>query len=312
MLAQLLRRLIAGQMLVGAGLGWLIANQGHGSLWLMPLLALLAPWMISLAVILMGAIKSRQPGHQALWWRSIAGEYRASTRVFLLQQPWTRSPPRIESPHTRPSAHPASPPVPVVLVHGYICNHRVWDALAARLLNAGHTVYRLDLEPLFTSIDDYASQLEQAVNELCRETGALKVALIGHSMGGLVIRAWMRSFGSERVQRVITLGTPHQGTRIDPHPKTSNGRQMGWHSDWLQTLAASETAATRQLMRIALTTQDSVVYPQLEQRLPGVPVTVFKGLGHLELSQNEAVAQWVLKALESGVQETPTPVFTPV
>ena len=299
MLAQLLRRLIAGQMLGGAGLGWLIARQGHGSLWLMPLLALLAPWLTSLAVILMGAIKSRQPGHKALWLHAIIGEYRASTRVFLLQQPWTRSPPRIESPRPRPSALPASPPVPVVLVHGYICNHRVWDALAARLLNAGHPVYRLDLEPLFTSIDDYAPQLEQAVNELCRETGALKVALIGHSMGGLVIRAWMRAFGSQRVQGVITLGTPHQGTRIDPHPKTPNGRQMGWHSDWLQTLAASETPATRGLMRIALTPQDSVVYPQLAQRLPEVPVTVFEGLGHLELAQNKKVAAWVLAQLDS-------------
>jgi len=301
MLAQLLRRLIAGQMLVGAGLGWLIAREGHAPLWLIPSLALLAPWLTSLGVILTGAIKSRQAGQNALWLRSIAGEYRASTRIFLLQLPWAKTPAHIETPLSRPSADATAPRVPVVLVHGYICKHRVWDAMASQLLRAGHTVHRLDLEPLFTSIDDYAEALEKAVEEISRATGAPQVALIGHSMGGLVIRAWMRACGTERVQRVITLGTPHQGTRIDPHPKTPNGRQMSWHSDWLQTLAASETAATRQLMRIAVTPQDSVVYPQLEQRLPDVPVTVFEGLGHLELIQSKKVAHWVVKVLETGV-----------
>ena len=303
MLAQLLRRLIAGQMLVGAGLGWLIAREGHGSLWLVLLLAVLAPWLTSLGVILVGAVKSRQPGQSgqiAVWLRATAGEYVASTRVFLLQQPWAKSPPRLETPASHALAAATPPRVPVVLVHGYICNHRVWDALAARLLQAGHTVKRLDLEPLFTSIDDYAALLDKAVDELCAETGAPKVALIGHSMGGLVVRAWMRACGTGRVQRVITLGTPHQGTRIDPHPQTPNGKQMAWHSDWLQTLADSETQATRRLMRIALTPQDSVVYPQLEQRLPDVPVTVFEGLGHLALTQNEQVALWVLSELEKA------------
>ncbi|HEY5580979.1 MAG TPA: hypothetical protein VIK56_07435 [Rhodoferax sp.] len=42
--------------------------------------------------------------------------------------------------------------------------------------------------------------------ELCRQTGAAKVALIGHSMSGVVIRAWMRAYGSARVARVITQG----------------------------------------------------------------------------------------------------------
>jgi triacylglycerol esterase/lipase EstA (alpha/beta hydrolase family) len=117
-------------------------------------------------------------------------------------------------------------------------------------------------------------------------------------MGGLAIRAWARACGTQRVARIITLGTPHQGTQIDPHPKTPNGKQMAWHSDWLKTLEASESPETRRLMHLALTPQDSIVYPQRKQLLEGAPVMIFEGLGHLELGQNNTVCDWVLSQLQ--------------
>jgi triacylglycerol esterase/lipase EstA (alpha/beta hydrolase family) len=157
------------------------------------------------------------------------------------------------------------------------------------------------LEPLFVSIDRYAPIIEETVSELCRQTGVGQVALVGHSMGGLAIRAWMRSCGTARVARIITLGTPHQGTRIDPHPKTPNGKQMAWHSDWLKALETCETPEIRRLMHLALTPQDSIVYPQREQLLEGAPVMIFEGLGHLELSQNRAVGDWVLSQLHRPI-----------
>ncbi len=184
-----------------------------------------------------------------------------------------------------------------MLVHGYLCNHRIWDALTERLRRAGHPVQEVDLEPVFTSIDNYTARVNQAVESLCRQTGAAHVALIGHSMGGLVIRSWMRAHGTDRVARVLTLGTPHAGTQIVHPYSTPNGRQMVWQSAWLQELAASESAGTRNLMRIALTPQDNIVYPQRQQGLEGVPVTEFEGLGHVELCTNTSVANWVLEQL---------------
>jgi triacylglycerol esterase/lipase EstA (alpha/beta hydrolase family) len=209
----------------------------------------------------------------------------------MLQQPWANKPKL-----TMPPAG-ASLKTPVVLVHGYLCNHRVWDKMAGQLRQSGHPVLAVDLEPLFVSIDRYAPIIEETVSELCRQTGAEQVALVGHSMGGLAIRAWVRSCGTQKVERIITLGTPHQGTLIDPHPKTPNGQQMFWHSDWLKALEASENTEIRRLIHLALTPQDSIVYPQREQLLEGVPVVIFEGLGHLELSQSRAVGDWVLSQL---------------
>lgn len=291
MLAKLLRRLLATQLLLGAVLGWFLGHQTALGYWLIPLAALLAPFAINLILIVSYAVKSRTPGQSALWWRSVLGEYLACCRVYLLQQPWANKPKLTMPPagiHLK---------TPVVLVHGYLCNHKVWDRMAEQLRQAGHPVLAVDLEPLFTSIDRYAPIIEETASELCRQTGVDQVALVGHSMGGLAIRAWMRSCGTQRVARIVTLGTPHQGTRIDPHPKTPNGQQMFWHSDWLKALETSETPETRRLMHLALTPQDSIVYPQRAQLLEGAPVMIFEGLGHLELSQNRAVGDWVLSQL---------------
>ena len=299
MLSRLLRAMLLSQLLLGAGLGWLIARQTGATLWIMVPIVLLMQPVVSFGVILTTAIKSYSPGTNGLWLRSVFFEYAACLRVYMFHLPWAFAPPKVRLPPT--SLSRSAPRIPVVLVHGYICNHRVWDVMARRLLNAGHPVLGVDLEPLFTSIDQYASVIDKAVMTLCQQTGSKKVALIGHSMGGLAIRAWMRHNGTAQVAQVVTLGTPHAGTKIDRHPRTPNGQQMLWRSAWLQELAAHETDSTRRLMHIALTPHDNIVYPQREQSVKGVAATVFDGLGHLELCLNEAVIDWVLQQLDNPV-----------
>jgi alpha-beta hydrolase superfamily lysophospholipase len=64
----------------------------------------------------------------------------------------------------------------------------------------------VNLEPLFGSIDHYARIIEAAVAR--REAATdIPVLLVGHSMGGLAIRAWLRQFEAHtRVHRAITIG----------------------------------------------------------------------------------------------------------
>jgi pimeloyl-ACP methyl ester carboxylesterase len=299
MLSKLLRRLILSQALSGALLGWYISRSWSEVPWRVGAstlgLGLAMPFMLMLLLTACAVVRSRPPGGHVRPWRLLAGEYVANCRVFIGRQPWARRAPGV---NFSPALSGAPPRVPVLLVHGYLCNHRVWDSLLNPLCRAGHPVLRVDLEPLFASIDKYAPLLEQAVDRLCQQSGAQEVALVGHSMGGLVIRAWMRSHGQQRVARVITLGSPHVGTLADRHPLTPNGKQMLWRSDWLHTLASDESAATHQHMRLGLSPSDTIDYPQREQILPGAAVTVFEGLGHMELCLNEHVIQWVLQQLE--------------
>ncbi|NVO06953.1 MAG: alpha/beta fold hydrolase [Rhodoferax sp.] len=295
MLARMLRFTIAVQMIFGAALGsWLSADRTSqaGTVLCALLLALLLPLASNVLTIAYSAIASRAKVEPAaLWWKSLLGECWVSIYFFLLRQPWTVAPPS-----TQASTHP-QPRLPVLLVHGFVCNHRVWDAMVPALRAQGYTVLAINLEPLFTSIDNYAPQLEQAVQVLRQQTGQDQVALLGHSMGGLAIRAWMRRYGTAHAARAITLGTPHAGTQVKAPVAPPNGLQMAWNSTWLQELAAAETDATRSLFRIALTAQDNIVYPQRAQTLQGVTPTVFEGMGHLQLCTSDAVRQWVCQEL---------------
>jgi pimeloyl-ACP methyl ester carboxylesterase len=292
MLARLLRFLLAIQALAGMALGYLLHRWVQAPLWGMVAWALALPLAATLVLTLESARRSRAPGTPiSLWWAAAWGEFLAGARIFLLRQPWTRGTPTMLPATATPQR------LPVVLVHGYLCNHRIWDDVAADLRAQGHAVLAVNLEPLFTSIDDYAPIVETAVAKLLQATGARQVVLVGHSMGGLAIRAWMRAHGTARVARVLTLGTPHAGTQVEPRTRTPNGRQMLWHSAWLAALLAAESPDTRALIHIALTPQDNIVFPQREQVLPQVPVTEFPGIGHLQMCLDAQVRAWVLHTM---------------
>jgi hypothetical protein len=79
--------------------------------------------------------------------------------VFIFRQPWTTQPP------TLLAATDSSQKAPVVLVQGYLCNHRIWDDMVAAMLAKGHDVFSINLEPLFCSIDAYAPRIQYAITE---------------------------------------------------------------------------------------------------------------------------------------------------
>ena len=293
MLAKLLRHTIAIQLLLG-----LLLGLGLATWWGLPLWAALAgaaflPFGVLILLDTYTGWISRGPEPWGDWIKSVVGEYSAGFVIFLFRQPWTTKTPSLLL------ATGGTQQVPVVLIHGYMCNHRIWDDIADALRARGHDVFAVNLEPLFTSIDNYAPIVESAVQGLLTRTGQRQVSLVGHSMGGLAIRAWLRVHGSAHVAKVLTLGSPHVGTRIPQHMPTPNGRQMGWGSDWLKQLAAQETPATLRLFQVAITPQDNIVYPQRAQVLPGCEPRVFEGIGHVQMCIHPDVIQWVQEQLSS-------------
>ncbi len=291
MLAKLLRTLIATQLLLGALIGWGLSLWLGWPLWTLAVCAAALPFAVMVLVDTYSAIVSRGNEPWAAWVQSLLGEYWAGFVIFLFRQPWTRQAPGVLT------SRGTVKRIPVVLVHGYMCNHRIWDPISDALRAQGHDVFAVNLEPLFTSIDKYAPVVESAVQALLKHSGQSQVAIVGHSMGGLATRAWIRSYGTAHWARVVTLGTPHAGTQIPQHAPTPNGVQMAWGSDWLQQLAATETPNIRNLFRIALTPQDNIVYPQRAQVLPGITPTVFEGIGHVQMCLDANVIDWVQREL---------------
>lgn len=104
---------------------------------------------------------------------------------------------------------------PVIFVHGFLHNLSGSCFLFERLKRKGWThLYALNLgNPITHSIHDYTQKLAAFVEEVRKESGAEKVILIGHSMGGVVSANYaLDPANQDAVAKVVTLGSPHQGT----------------------------------------------------------------------------------------------------
>jgi triacylglycerol esterase/lipase EstA (alpha/beta hydrolase family) len=199
---------------------------------------------------------------------------------------------------TRHEALP-SPALPVLLVHGYLCNSGYWHSMSKALRRASITHRAIDMEPITASIEDYAASVHHAINALCRETRNSSIVIVAHSMGGLAVRAGIRAYGREHIARVITLGTPHGGTKEAQFGMGENCVQMHCHadgtpSDWLQALAASEDAQTRALFISIYSHQDNIVAPQTSSHFLSTTNIELHGIGHVALALDAEVQSLVV------------------
>lgn len=295
MLARLLQRVLLAQMVGVTVIGALLAaftDLPPAAAWLLPVLLL--PALPALSITRCFVLGFRHQGEHAEptalgdWLRAGLAEISWAWRLYLWRQAVAAS-----LPHGGVNLN--APKAPVLLIHGFFCNHRVWDAMVAHLSALGHPVWRLDLEPLYCSIDDYAPRIEAAVGAMLAGRADQRFSIIGHSMGGLVTRAWLRAFPArlEQLNAVLTLGTPHVGTLIDPKARFRNTRQMVYRSQWLTELAEHETPMLRQRFSACITRQDPIVFPQTEQWLPGMRVHTVSGIGHLEMCAHPQMLAWV-------------------
>jgi len=116
-------------------------------------------------------------------------------------------------------------------------------------------------------LDEVADFL-QAVAE---QTGAEKVHLVAHSMGGLVSRDYVKNLGgSTTVDSLITMGTPHYGTDLAVLAKfltfgscigITACNQMARGSSFLNSLNAGDDTIGNVRYTAIATKVDEVVFP---------------------------------------------------
>ena len=217
-------------------------------------------------------------------------------RVFYFNQIF-----RVNAQWPDPSENPKTlKKIPVLLLHGFFCNRGIWVDFAAELADRGHWCEGITLEPPFGSISNYSQVIETAVEALITKTGANKIALVGHSMGGLAARSYLRDFGSAKIAKVITLGTPHQGTWFARLGHGVNAKEMGISSKWLDLLAQHEKqSGVSALFTTILTWYDNIVFPQGGQTIPGAKLLTVTGIGHVSMLFSNEVKDMVFKELKS-------------
>jgi pimeloyl-ACP methyl ester carboxylesterase len=193
----------------------------------------------------------------------------------------------------------AMPPIHrgLVLVHGYGCNRGIWSEWLAQLAKRQVPCVAVELEPLFASIDDYGSIIEAAVADMRHRTGRAPV-LVAHSMGGLAARMWWsRDRASQRLHRLITIGSPHQGIWMAKFGWGVNARQMRPRSVWLARLRAQAAAGQAQRTLCFYSDCDNLVFPSAAATLPGADNRKIRAVGHVAMVDHPDIFAAALQAV---------------
>lgn len=104
----------------------------------------------------------------------------------------------------------------VVLAHGLGRSDWSMWMFAHRLESAGYKVCSLDYPTVGETVENVLAESTRQINA-CIES-APEVHFVGHSLGGLVIRAYLQSnkalLETDRVGKVVLIGTPNKGSEL--------------------------------------------------------------------------------------------------
>lgn len=175
---------------------------------------------------------------------------------------------------------PARVEIPALLLHGVLCNAGVWMRMSRFLTRCGITgLYSLSYGPPLASIDTFADQLAAKIDAVLGATGARSMMIISHSMGGLVVRAYMRKYGIGKIARVLTIGAPHHGSMHAWLMLGASLAQMRPGNPWLASLNREQIDPALRFVSL-WSWHDSMVAPQTSSELPGAIDVSMIGIGH--------------------------------
>jgi triacylglycerol esterase/lipase EstA (alpha/beta hydrolase family) len=193
---------------------------------------------------------------------------------------------------------------PIILLHGYAQHTANFLWLIRRLRRDGWLhLYSVRHTPIGGDIGRSAMHLGRAIARIRRESGAAEVDIIAHSMGGLVARAFLCKAGATGgVARLITLGTPHQGTEVlrwlarDPMVG-----QMRPGSPFLCQLGADDAVPRLIDCTSIYSADDAIVAPPSNAYYPGAYNIEVRGLGHMSLLFSRRVYELVRENLAAEI-----------
>lgn len=179
----------------------------------------------------------------------------------------------------------------VVYVHGYLAAGPVFEPLA------DHVAATLGAQPIdltYLPLHSFFAVSQSVGSVIDALPADARVSLVGHSLGGLVARWYVEELGgASRVDRLVTLATPHGGTpraRIAPG---SLGAALRPGSEIIRQLARPTSVRMVSMAGAA----DRVVPVSSARAVEGATFRVFPGLGHNQLLYARRVHDAVADAL---------------
>lgn len=181
---------------------------------------------------------------------------------------------------------------PILFVHGYNSNGSVWNNMVSRFEADGWPASYLDQWTYNTAQSNAttANQLAQEVNRLKAATGASKVDIVSHSMGGLSSRYYTKNLsGDANADGWVSLGGPNHGTTSANSCGDVSCTEMRIGSDFLNQLNSGDETPGVSRYATWWSPCDEIIDPHDSTVLSSAANTQTACLSHLALTTDATV-----------------------
>jgi pimeloyl-ACP methyl ester carboxylesterase len=178
---------------------------------------------------------------------------------------------------------------PVLLVHGYLATEAVWTPLRRALVEAGFGhIVSFNYNSFAADPWAVSAELTQQALRALADARAPRVHLVGHSLGGLIVRCALAASAalSSTTASAVTIASPHRGVSLARIALGPCARIM--HRGPLPVLP--ELDAPRPVRWLAYYSDDDRVVPPASARLDdpryGAANLLIPGCGHLTICRD--------------------------
>lgn len=177
----------------------------------------------------------------------------------------------------------AKNPRPILLVHGIIHNRSAFMSLKKKMEKQGwENVFTMNYSTFHGNVLQMVEELGRKIEMVMKKTGAKQIDIVAHSLGGIVARAYMSlGEGRGKVRKLVTLGTPHQGTQLSFFAKgLSRGAldaDLRVDSYLIRLLTGTELPKSSEIVSI-YSHFDWTVVPTENSHVKGKPTSAFKNI----------------------------------
>ncbi|MFT4622009.1 MAG: triacylglycerol lipase [Myxococcota bacterium] len=182
---------------------------------------------------------------------------------------------------------------PVVMVHGYLGHAEMFRPLVRRLRKAGfpHTA-AVGYPSTRVEPEDLVRHIARVVEPLARGG---RVDLVGHSLGAVGCRAYLKLFGGDRyVRRFVSLGGPHAGTSMYRFTPPRLRPLLDPEGPWVRRLAEGDEPVPTVVIR---SRYDHQVLPPRRAAISGAHEVLLSRIGHNGLLWSRRAHEAVVAAL---------------
>lgn len=203
----------------------------------------------------------------------------------------------------------------VVILHGLGRSSSAMWMLAKRLEVAGYRTERFGYRSLQQTPDEIVANLGAQLNRCCAHADR-RVHFVGHSLGGLIARAFLARRQVPNLGRVVLLGTPSKGSELADAFEDKwwfdflgpTVQQLGTSTEGLASKLPEPTYPVGVIAGVRDGRENEDILPGEDDGLVTVASTKFAGMtdfvivpiGHSAMRYSKPVASQVVTFLKTG------------